>query len=76
MHDAVSCQAQPLEHHGHGQRDANLQRKLGQITSGQVSGKKRRVRVIVFSRPFAEILQAGAVPWREQQMLAQQLSER
>jgi hypothetical protein len=40
MHDAVSCQAQPLEPHGHGQRDANLQHKLGQITSGQVSGKK------------------------------------
>ena len=40
MHNAVSCQAQPLEPHGHGPRDANLQRKLSQITSGQVSGKK------------------------------------
>jgi len=40
MHNAVSCQAQPLEPHGHGARDANLQRKLSQITSGQVSGKK------------------------------------
>jgi hypothetical protein len=40
MHDAVNCQAQPLEPHGHGQRDASLQHKLGQITSGQVSGKK------------------------------------
>ena len=35
MQDAVSGQAQRQ-----GQRDANLQRKLGQIKSGQVSGKK------------------------------------
>src|SRR5262249_38260906 len=40
MHNAVSCQAQPLEPHGHGPRDANLHRKPSQITSGQVSGKK------------------------------------
>jgi len=40
MHNAVSCQAQPLEPHGHGPRGANLQRKLSQLTSGQVSGKR------------------------------------
>jgi hypothetical protein len=40
MHDAVSGQTQPLEPDGQGQRDANLQRKLGLIKSGQVSGKK------------------------------------